>query len=223
MLRTSLVAWPCSRAPGALGRLGRLGRGGGSRAVVGREALLEELLLELVELLVVLLGHVRVFILLRLQLLLLLVQLFVALQDVDELGELVRVGLLDFLKEFLINLHTILLLLDVARFLLVFFEALFGLLNLVLEHFNALQMKNSMRTYFNENVTYLVLEFLELDVLLTSVLLQLQKVRELDEVVLNKNILFTELMLLQFEATVTPISIVKRSGHIRSIHQHNCQ
>ena len=43
-----LVAWLCSGALGALGlgRLGRLGRGG---AVVGREALLEELLLKLVE------------------------------------------------------------------------------------------------------------------------------------------------------------------------------
>ena len=41
-------AWLCSRALGALG-LGRLGRLGGGGAVVGRKALLEELLLKLVE------------------------------------------------------------------------------------------------------------------------------------------------------------------------------
>ena len=40
--------WLCSRALGALG-LGRLGRLGGGGAVVGREAVLEELLLKLVE------------------------------------------------------------------------------------------------------------------------------------------------------------------------------
>ena len=53
--------------------------------------------------------------------------------------------------------------------------------------------------------TYLVLQLLELDVLLASVLLQLQKVRELDEIILNEHILLAKLMLLQFEATVTPI------------------
>ena len=53
-------SWPCSRALGALGRLGRLGRRGGSRAVVGGEALLDELLLELVELQACRLVRVRV-------------------------------------------------------------------------------------------------------------------------------------------------------------------
>ena len=141
--------------------------------VIDAQRLLLDFLFERVELLVEVLGLVGVLVLLSLQLLLLLLQLFVARQDVVELGEFVRVGLLDSLKEVFINLHLGLFGFDAARLRLVGLEAHFGLLNLRLEHVNPLLMVNEMRWNMKENGTYLVFQFLELNVLLASILLQL--------------------------------------------------
>ena len=106
--------------------------------VIDAQRLLLDFLLERVQLLVEVLGLVGVLVVLQLQLLLLLLQLFVARQDVDQLGELVRVGLLDFLKELLINLHFGLFGFNTARFLLVKLEAHFSLLNLLFKHVDPL-------------------------------------------------------------------------------------